>query len=103
LQFNLILTREDKGIGSFLTFFQLLFISLVSSVQLFDWRQLRFRRMVIPFSVYAGMAFVFFVLSVINNMAFAFNISQPVHLTFRSGSLLSTLLIGLALGRRYIK
>jgi hypothetical protein len=26
-----------------------------------------------------------------------------VHLTFRSGSLLSTLLIGLALGRRYIK
>ena len=40
-------------------------------------------------------------MSYLNNAAFAYNISQPTHMLFRSSSLIASLLVGFCLGERY--
>ncbi|KAG7156249.1 UDP-xylose and UDP-N-acetylglucosamine transporter-like 1, partial [Homarus americanus] len=45
---------------------------------------------------------MFFLVNVTNNMAFGYNISMPLHIIFRSGGLIASLLMGiLVLGRHY--
>ena len=50
---------------------------------------------------YAAFVLVFFTVSVINNNAYAYHISVPLHTIFRSGSLVASLIVGAAcLGKR---
>ena len=45
---------------------------------------------------------MFFIVSVINNYALNFNIAMPLHMIFRAGSLLASMILGiLILKRRY--
>jgi solute carrier family 35 (UDP-xylose/UDP-N-acetylglucosamine transporter), member B4 len=45
---------------------------------------------------------MFFLVSVINNYALNFNISMPLHMIFRSGSLIANMLLGMVLlNKRY--
>uniref|UniRef100_T1J857 NADH dehydrogenase [ubiquinone] 1 alpha subcomplex assembly factor 3 n=1 Tax=Strigamia maritima TaxID=126957 RepID=T1J857_STRMM len=52
---------------------------------------------------YAVLVTMFFVVSVINNYALAFNIAMPLHMIFRAGSLIANLILGIIiLKRRYV-
>lgn len=48
----------------------------------------------IPLRFYALLVLVQGVMSVLNNLAFAYNISQPVHMVFRSSTLVVSFLMG---------
>ena len=47
------------------------------------------------------MTIIFFFVSFINNFAFNFNISQPLHMLFKSSSLITTFLMGFVIGKKY--
>jgi solute carrier family 35 (UDP-xylose/UDP-N-acetylglucosamine transporter), member B4 len=48
----------------------------------------------VPIKHYAQMTLLFFSMSYLNNWAFQFNISQPLHMVFRSANLATTLIMG---------
>ena len=48
----------------------------------------------VPLRHYAQMTLLFFSMSYLNNWAFQFNISQPLHMVFRSANLATTLMLG---------
>lgn len=52
------------------------------------------RKNIVPLQHYAKMACLFAVMSLLNNLAFAFHISQPMHMVFRSANLMITYLFG---------
>ena len=55
-----------------------------------------------PLKYYALQVAIFFVVSTLNNIVFGFNIPMPLHIIFRSGSLLVNMLMGvLLLSKRY--
>ena len=56
----------------------------------------------IPFRVYALQTVIFFGMSVLNNVAFNFRISQPVHVVVRSANLILTYLVGRFFGERCV-
>jgi solute carrier family 35 (UDP-xylose/UDP-N-acetylglucosamine transporter), member B4 len=64
------------------------------------WR-LSLRPTTVPLPHYARMAGLFAVMSLLNNLAFAFHISQPMHMVFRSANLMVTYAFGkLFFGKR---
>ena len=44
---------------------------------------------------------MFFSVNLLNNMAFGYNISVPVHIILRSGGSVLTMIVGYIWGRRY--
>lgn len=44
---------------------------------------------------------MFFAVNMLNNFAFGYNISVPVHIILRSGGSVMTMLVGYAWGKRY--
>jgi UDP-xylose/UDP-N-acetylglucosamine transporter B4 len=56
---------------------------------------------IVPLKHYAYQTALFFSMSYLNNFAFKFNISQPLHMVFRSANLVTTFTMGyLFFGRR---
>lgn len=60
------------------------------------WSRLPFRWTAphVPLRHYAFMTVLFFTMSYLNNWAFKFNISQPLHMVFRSANLITTFSMG---------
>lgn len=54
-----------------------------------------------PFSRWAFIAFMFFSINMLNNWAFAYNISVPVHIILRSFGSVTTMIAGVLRGKRY--
>ena len=76
-------------------------VSRGKHVGAWNWVPLEFLKTVVPLRHYLGMTVLFFSMSYLNNWAFAFNISQPLHMVFRSSSLMVAYVIGAAfLGKR---
>ena len=46
---------------------------------------------------------MFFIVNMMNNFAFGYNISVPVHIILRSGGSVTTMLAGFVWGKRYTK
>ena len=59
------------------------------------------RRPQIPFTRLIISASMFFTVNMLNNFAFGYNISVPVHIILRSGGSVMTMLVGSAWGKRY--
>ena len=57
----------------------------------------------VPMSRWAYIAFLFYSINMLNNWAFAFNISVPVHIILRSFGSVTTMLAGVVRGKRYSK
>jgi UDP-xylose/UDP-N-acetylglucosamine transporter B4 len=57
----------------------------------------------VPMSKWAYIAFLFYSINMLNNWAFAFNISVPVHIILRSFGSVTTMLAGVFRGKRYSK
>lgn len=53
-----------------------------------------------PFFRYALLTAIFWTLSVLNNMAYDYQISQPLHMVFRSSSLAVSLILGFVVFRK---
>jgi hypothetical protein len=62
----------------------------------------RFRRLATPLRVYLLQTLLFFCMSVLNNVAFNFRISQPVHVIVRSANLVLTYVVGRLAGERCV-
>lgn len=88
--------------GSLITFsqyFLISFIGLFKFLEFVPYPRLKPRR--IPITAYLVQVFLFYIISVLNNAAFAYKIPMPVHIIFRSGGLVVSMLMGwILLGRR---
>lgn len=94
-----LLVREFPGCGNIVTFAQFAFIALEGFI--FETNFGR-KKPAIPISNYVIMVTMFFTVSVINNYALNFNISMPLHMIFRSGSLIANMVLGIIiLKKRY--
>ncbi|XP_042204107.1 UDP-xylose and UDP-N-acetylglucosamine transporter-like isoform X2 [Homarus americanus] len=94
-----LLVKEEPACGSLLTFAQFIFIAIEGFVVTTDFGR---KKNVIPIKDYLVLVTMFFLVNVTNNMAFGYNISMPLHIIFRSGGLIASLLMGiLVLGRHY--
>ncbi|CAJ1056334.1 UDP-xylose and UDP-N-acetylglucosamine transporter [Xyrichtys novacula] len=94
-----LLVREFPGCGNIVTFSQFLFIALEGFI--FETNFGR-KKPAIPISNYVIMVTMFFTVSVINNYALNFNIAMPLHMIFRSGSLIANMILGIIiLKKRY--
>lgn len=80
-----IIVKYDSGCGTLLTLLQMFFISIMSVY----WKKPK-----TPFSFYFLLTFIFWGMGILNNVAFAYHISQPVHMVARSSSLVVSFLIG---------
>ncbi|BFZ10913.1 hypothetical protein BsWGS_13952 [Bradybaena similaris] len=61
------------------------------------------KRSAIPIKYYFLMVFFFFIVQTLNNYTFSFNISMPLHMIFRSGSLIANLVLGVLILKRSYK
>ncbi|KAM9375780.1 UDP-xylose and UDP-N-acetylglucosamine transporter [Pholidichthys leucotaenia] len=94
-----LLVREFPGCGNIVTFAQFLFIALEGFI--FETKCGK-KKTAIPISNYVIMVTMFFTVSVINNYALNFNIAMPLHMIFRSGSLIANMILGIIiLKKRY--
>lgn len=59
-----------------------------------SWLPVRWTAPHVPLRHYASMTVLFFTMSYLNNWAFKFNISQPLHMVFRSANLITTFSMG---------
>uniref|UniRef100_A0A8C1SIQ7 Solute carrier family 35 member B4 n=2 Tax=Cyprinus carpio TaxID=7962 RepID=A0A8C1SIQ7_CYPCA len=94
-----LLVRDFPGCGNIVTFAQFAFIALEGFI--FETHFGR-KKPHIPLSNYVIMVTMFFTVSVINNYALNFNIAMPLHMIFRSGSLIANMILGIIiLKKRY--
>lgn len=94
-----LIVKDEPASGNIITFFQFLFIAIEGFVNVTNFGT---KENVIPLKEYIIMVFMFFTVNVTNNMAFGFKISMPLHIIFRSGGLIASLIMGvLVLGRKY--
>ncbi|PKK77157.1 UAA transporter [Rhizophagus irregularis] len=61
----------------------------------------RLKKRTVPAHRWFFMVLLFFTVSVLNNIALGYNISVPLHIIFRSGGLIVSLILGWAIGKRY--
>ncbi|GBC00744.1 hypothetical protein RclHR1_03960018 [Rhizophagus clarus] len=61
----------------------------------------RLKKRTVPAYRWFIMVLLFFTVSVLNNIALGYNISVPLHIIFRSGGLIVSLILGWAIGKRY--
>lgn len=83
--YNPIYLRSEPGTGNLITFSQFLFIAIHGLI--FTSKFGKVSR-VIPLRNYLTLVVLFFITSVLNNWVFNFNIPVPLHMIFRSVSLL---------------
>lgn len=86
------LVKESPSSVNLITFMQFLALAVVGFVTTADFGR---KKPVIPLSYYAKMVLMYFFVQVINNYALNFNISMPLHMIFRSGSLVANLILGI--------
>ncbi|KAK7891894.1 hypothetical protein WMY93_023857 [Mugilogobius chulae] len=94
-----LLVRDFPGCGNIVTFAQFLFIAVEGFI--FE-SKFGTKKTAIPISNYVIMVTMFFFVSVVNNYALNFNIAMPLHMIFRSGSLIANMILGIIiLKKRY--
>ncbi|XP_051468586.1 UDP-xylose and UDP-N-acetylglucosamine transporter [Apus apus] len=94
-----LLVRQIPGCGNIVTFSQFLFIALEGFIFEANFGR---KRPAIPIRYYFIMVTMFFTVSVVNNYALNLNIAMPLHMIFRSGSLIASMALGIIiLKKRY--
>lgn len=99
-----LLTSEYPHAGSLITFFQFLVISIHGLPKHVAWTRHgpRFKPRRIPLTPYVIQVALFYCISLLNNAAFAYRIPMAVHIIFRSGGLIITMILGcIVVGKRY--
>ncbi|XP_061715661.1 UDP-xylose and UDP-N-acetylglucosamine transporter [Cydia pomonella] len=86
-----LVVKEDPGAGNLVTFLQFLFIAICGFCTVGKFGTAKRN---IPFKQYLILVGFFWTSSVANNYAFDFNISMPLHMIFRAGSLMANMAMG---------
>jgi UDP-xylose/UDP-N-acetylglucosamine transporter B4 len=101
------LTSAQPKSGTLLTFLQFALVTLTTLPNIISYPNVnqgflpRIQPRQIPILVYLGQVALFYVLSRLNNAAFAYDVPMSVHIVFRSGGVVVSLLLGwILLGRR---
>lgn len=89
--------KADPGCGTLITFGQFVFIAIEGFL---ITSRCGTKPRNIPIKNYLVIVIVFFVCNVCNNFAFDFNISMPLHMIFRSGSLITNMIMGIIILKR---
>ncbi|KAH0007426.1 UAA transporter, partial [Aureobasidium melanogenum] len=95
---KIIKTEADSGL--LITLSQFIFTALAASFSQIT-PTLTLRSPSVPMRKWAYIALMFFAVNMLNNWAFAFNISVPVHIILRSFGSVTTMLAGALQGKRY--
>ncbi|ODQ64442.1 UAA transporter [Nadsonia fulvescens var. elongata DSM 6958] len=96
------IVNEQPVSGNLITFSQFLFISIEGYIHFFDFNSPFFlKKPKVPLYRWGLSTILFFLVSVLNNYVWAYNISVPFHIIFRSGGALLTLLFGYFSGSKY--
>eukprot|EP00127_Corallochytrium_limacisporum_P006164 Clim_evm3s220 gene=Clim_evmTU3s220 len=84
-----VLTNIDPKSGNLITAAQFLAVTIISGI----WYKFQPRKSGsgLPYWAHLAMVVMFFILSVTNNAALHYNIPIPLHMIFRSGSLLTNI------------
>lgn len=94
------LVTEQPSCGNIITFFQFFFIAMEGFIFTTKFGT---EKPKIPLSTYVIMVSFFLVTSVVNNYAFNFKISSPLHMIFRAGSLMANLVLGILILKKSYK
>ncbi|CAI9734212.1 UDP-xylose and UDP-N-acetylglucosamine transporter [Octopus vulgaris] len=95
-----LLINEAPSSGNIVTFSQFLFIAVEGFIFTLKMGKVT---PVIPLKNYVVMVTMFFAVQVINNLALNFHISMPLHMIFRSGSLMANLILCVILLKKRYK
>ncbi|KAK1253922.1 hypothetical protein MKX07_001999 [Trichoderma sp. CBMAI-0711] len=89
--------------GTLVTFVQFLFIAITGYLAQFDRTRPPFfvAPNVVPLRRWLVNILLFFSINVLNNHAFSYNISVPVHIILRSGGSITTMAAGYLYGKKY--
>lgn len=90
-------------LGTLLTFVQFLFVAITGYVSQFDATRPPFfiRPNRVPIRRWLINIVLFFSINLLNNHAFSYDISVPVHIILRSGGSITTIVAGSLYGKRY--
>ncbi|KAF1941593.1 PMT-domain-containing protein [Clathrospora elynae] len=96
------IVKQEPDSGLLITLFQFVFTCLSTLHYQFDPNGRYFMRSsLVPFRKWCISAALFFTVNMMNNWAFAFNISVPVHIILRSFGSVTTMAAGGLRGKRY--
>jgi len=90
-------------LGTLLTFVQFLFVAVTGYISQFDRSRAPFfiKPNKVPLRRWMINIILFFSINVLNNHAFSYDISVPVHIILRSGGSITTMMAGYMYGKRY--
>ncbi|KAK8126291.1 UDP-N-acetylglucosamine transporter YEA4 [Apiospora kogelbergensis] len=95
--------KVEPASGTLLTFVQFLFVAVTGYVSQFDSKRPPFfltpNR--VPIRRWIINIVLFFSINVLNNHAFSYDISVPVHIILRSGGSITTMIAGSLWGKKY--
>ena len=92
-------------LGLLITFAQFVLTALMSYPSHFSPHPSRLflKPRAVPLLRWVPNIIMFFVVNLLNNYAFGYNISVPVHIILRSGGSVMTMVVGYAWGKRYTR
>ncbi|KAH7030818.1 UAA transporter family-domain-containing protein [Microdochium trichocladiopsis] len=95
--------KVEPASGTLLTFVQFLFVAVTGYVSQFDVSRPPFflKPNVVPLSRWLINIVLFFAINMLNNHAFSYDISVPVHIILRSGGSITTMIAGSLCGKKY--
>lgn len=91
--------------GGLLTFVQFVFVAAIGYISQFDSSRPPFfvKKNTVPLSRWIVNIVLFFSINLLNNYAFGYDISVPVHIILRSGGSITTIAAGYLYGKRFSK
>ncbi|ROW11485.1 hypothetical protein VMCG_01398 [Cytospora schulzeri] len=95
--------QVEPASGTLLTFVQFLFVAVTGYLSQFDETRPPFfiRPNKVPLRRWLINIVLFFSINTLNNHAFSYDISVPVHIILRSGGSITTMIAGSIWGKRY--
>ncbi|RYP23964.1 hypothetical protein DL765_000850 [Monosporascus sp. GIB2] len=95
--------KVEPACGTLLTFVQFLFVAVTGYISQFDSSRPPFflRPNRVPIRRWFINIVLFFSINVLNNHAFSYDISVPVHIILRSGGSITTMIAGSLYGKKY--
>ncbi|MCJ1263151.1 golgi uridine diphosphate-N- acetylglucosamine transporter [Lobaria immixta] len=97
------IVKKEPSSGLLITFVQFLVTALFTWPTHFSASNPPFflRVRAVPLTRWLPNIVLFFTVNLLNNFAFSYNISVPVHIILRSGGSVTSMLVGFAWGKRY--
>ncbi|KAI1435029.1 UAA transporter family-domain-containing protein [Xylaria sp. CBS 124048] len=97
------IVKVEPASGTLLTFVQFLFVAITGYISQFDATRPPFfiRPNRVPLRRWLINIVLFFGINLLNNHAFSYDISVPVHIILRSGGSITTMIAGSLYGKRY--